>query len=162
MGSHIRCWLLPAICVAVLVGCSGSDHPATVPVSGTITLNGTPVEGATVSFMTGGASLAAHGVTDIQGRYELSTFGENDGAVIGTHKVAITKSAVAAGADTMTAEDPSAGYEQAMMGGGGDAAGGGGAADAGGIPAKYSNPAESKLEAPVTQGGDNTFDFDLQ
>jgi carboxypeptidase family protein len=81
--------------VAVLLtlgGCSGGrKHPATAPVSGTVTYQGKPVEGATVSFSLVGGGGVSTAITDATGKYVLRTFGEADGAVPGDYKVTITK-----------------------------------------------------------------------
>lgn len=86
--------VLPGLLVLFTVaGCSGStDRPATYPVSGTVMYNGNPITGATVAFWGEGASKAATGVTDSEGKFTLSMFEANDGAVAGTHKITVTKS----------------------------------------------------------------------
>lgn len=84
-------------------GCSGgggsADRPETAPVSGTVTLGGTPVAGATVTFMPMAESQpgqpsqgnAAFAITGAQGQYQLTTFSSSDGAVPGEYKVTVTK-----------------------------------------------------------------------
>jgi hypothetical protein len=63
--------------------------PATAPVSGTVTYKGKPLPDADVSFMPEGGGRAATGRTDANGRFTLSTFSINDGAVIGKHRVSV-------------------------------------------------------------------------
>lgn len=86
----------------MLNGCSkGPSRPKTYPVSGTVTLNGQPVDGATVVFVpkapsTGGTTnpqgpQAASGETDAQGRYSLGTFAKGDGAIPGEYLVKVFK-----------------------------------------------------------------------
>ena len=62
----------------VVLGCSGHpDRPETYPVSGTVLLNGKPLEGADVAFYpktTGPASKSAGGRTDAQGLFSLQTY----------------------------------------------------------------------------------------
>jgi len=67
-----------------------SNRPVTYPSAGTLTLDGKPVEGATVSF-TPASGPGAVGVTDVQGRFDLTTFARGDGAVAGEHVVTITR-----------------------------------------------------------------------
>ena len=75
---------------AVLVGCSRSRYPETAPVQGTVTLDGKPVEDATVTFAPIN-SRASSGRTDEQGRYILLFKKGIPGAVLGSHQVKISK-----------------------------------------------------------------------
>jgi len=80
--------------LAVLPGCSGSPE-ATQPVEGLVTYQGEPLEGGAVLFdmvtPTGsGKRYTARARIDSQGRYSLSTFGEEDGAVAGRYRVAVS------------------------------------------------------------------------
>jgi hypothetical protein len=79
----------------VASGCSrGEQRPAVTPVSGTVTYNGNPVEGAIVSFSSSGGKPAATGVTDASGKYALHTFVEGDGAAPGDYIVTLSKTSV--------------------------------------------------------------------
>lgn len=78
------------VAAATLVGC-GEDHPKTVPVEGTVYFDGKPVSGANVSFYTESAPRAAYGVTNSEGQFVLSTFGNRDGAVPGDHIATVSK-----------------------------------------------------------------------
>src|SRR5262245_31004830 len=74
------------------VGCGGKYTP--VPVSGVVTLNGKPVEAATIYFYAFGDEKdgrPAFGTTDNNGKFQLSTMGNNDGALPRNYKVVITK-----------------------------------------------------------------------
>jgi hypothetical protein len=81
--------LLAAGCL--LPGCNRSNDSATYPVRGSVSYQGKPLPGASVTFMADGASRAAVGKTDAAGHFQLTTFEENDGAVPGTHVVTIKK-----------------------------------------------------------------------
>ncbi|TWU21353.1 hypothetical protein [Bythopirellula polymerisocia] len=78
----------------VVSGCS-EDRFTIVPVSGLVTLNGEPLEDAYVTFdprsssEDGIAGPGSFGRTDLQGRYELTTFDDRKGAVQASHRVAI-------------------------------------------------------------------------
>src|SRR5262245_8438961 len=75
-----------------LTGCSSKYKP--VAVSGVVTLDKKPVEGATVYFYaTGDAKEGrpAQGITDKDGKFYLSTLGNKDGALPGQYKVVIHK-----------------------------------------------------------------------
>jgi hypothetical protein len=78
----------------LLAGCNSSNRPATYPVSGTVTMNGQPLEGATVVFVpTEGAvgQQAATGITDAAGKYKLSTYVTDDGANAGEYRIKVSK-----------------------------------------------------------------------
>jgi hypothetical protein len=75
----------------ISTGCSGSNRPATAPVHGVVTFQGKPVAGASVTFLCPGAPRPAAGMTDETGNYRLTTFAENDGAIVGNHVVTVKK-----------------------------------------------------------------------
>lgn len=147
------------ISIAAMSGCGGSgDRPKTVPVSGAVAYNGKPVENATVSFMMEGAPRVATGVTDKEGKFQLSTFALNDGAVIGTHTITVTKTDPSAAAPVKAANkagDPSdlASQMQEM------------AEEAGKfkglLPEKYSTQSSTPLSETVSEGGPNEFVLQL-
>ncbi len=103
--TRVGFWTILSVLV---VGCSGdAGNPKVAPVTGTVTYQGKPVGGATVSFIKEGESRSSVGVTDSQGRFQLSTFGNNDGAVIGDNAVTIAKKTASAAAPPATmASDP--------------------------------------------------------
>jgi hypothetical protein len=81
--------------VLVLSGCGGGDV-SMAPVSGRVTMQGQPVRNVFVVFHpqpTDGSVVAptrpAMGQVDDDGRYELSTKVQGDGAAVGTHRVSI-------------------------------------------------------------------------
>jgi hypothetical protein len=86
----------------LIVGCAPRSS-AIVPVSGTVTLDGQPLVGATLSFqpitdkaVAGQAGIGSYGKTDEQGRYTLRLIDpDQPGALVGKHTVNIT-TAVAA------------------------------------------------------------------
>jgi hypothetical protein len=66
-------------------------HPATSPVSGSVSYKGSPVDGATVVFTPLAGGHPATATTDSQGKFRLSTYAEFDGAVAGDYRVTVTK-----------------------------------------------------------------------
>ena len=96
MRSAMRLASLPMLVGLLMVwplGC-GPSHPDAIPVTVTIKHNGKPIQGATVNFISDdGSTWMAYGTTDAQGKCQLSTYGENDGAVAGKHKVSVVKNA---------------------------------------------------------------------
>ncbi len=152
--------VLVSVAVAVsLAGCSGpaDSGPARVAVSGTVTYNGSPVEGASVTFSPqdkGG--LAAAGTTDAQGHFKLTTINADDGAVPGSYAVMISKTeGEAASGETQTEEEA---YKQAFPGN--QPAAESKAKDL--LPAKYKDKATSGLTATVAESGKNDFTFELK
>ena len=83
----------------VLVFVSGCGSEKLAPVSGTVTLDGKPLAGATVSFQPTAeregieAPLGSTGKTNDKGEYTLQTITGKPGAVVGKHKVAISRHA---------------------------------------------------------------------
>lgn len=82
---------LALLALASVAGCSGN---VPVPVSGTVTLDGLPVEGAGVTFYRtegGKEGRAAGGRTDASGRYQLGTLTDTDGAFPGDYVVVVSR-----------------------------------------------------------------------
>jgi hypothetical protein len=87
-----RGWLVLAALLLLAAGCGGKHTP--VKVNGVVTLDGKPVEGATVTFYIGGdgqEGRPATGRTDASGAFQLNTMGNEDGALPGEYKVVIAK-----------------------------------------------------------------------
>jgi hypothetical protein len=82
---------------SMLAGCGGSNEYETTPVSGVVTCEGKPVANATVNFTplpeegrpTGQRGRVALGLTDKDGHFTLTTYKDNDGAIVGRHTVTV-------------------------------------------------------------------------
>lgn len=80
--------------VCLLVGCFGSGK--IVPVSGVVTLDGEPLSGAVVGFepiaQEGDleAGYGSYAKTDDDGRYALRSLKNEDGAMVGQHRVSVS------------------------------------------------------------------------
>ena len=96
---------LVALLGVVLIGCGGRK---TTPIRGVVTLEGTPVAGATVLFMPDGqgGGRPASGFTSSDGTFRLMTYKPDDGALPGTYRVLIQK--------TEASKDPQAAERAAM------------------------------------------------
>jgi hypothetical protein len=88
------CLLALVLGLVLLPGCGG---PAMAPVKGRVTCKGSPVKEAALTFSPVPRSAddkepgkPATGFTDANGHYELSTFRELDGALVGKHRVLVT------------------------------------------------------------------------
>lgn len=121
-----------------LSGC-GNGRPETYSVTGMVTYQGKPVEGASVMFMPK-AARPASAITDAQGGFALRSFTENDGAVAGEQAVCIAKNRVVPG----KAGDPPGKINAVPV-----------------LPVRYGTPTTSPLKATITAGGPNEFRFDL-
>lgn len=150
--------------VMTLLGCGGPKSTLdTVPVSGLVTLDGAPVDGAMVVFApTSGSGTAASGKTDATGRYKLTTQEPGDGALPGSYLVMISKSAAedaTAGAvkPGMTDEEATKAAAEAR-----DKTGGAEPTVKELLPAMYKDPAKSGLKAEVAKGGQTEFNFELK
>lgn len=143
--------------IAVL-GCGGEGGgPKTARVSGTVTLQGKPLDGAAVYFMTD--KFSGFGRTNAEGKYELV-----QGAVPGKNKVYISKRGLPEGVNP----DPESGLDLGQV----DAAEAVGVNDptpkgakkktsADLVPEEFSNPQKSQLSFDVPAGGSTTADFRL-
>ena len=134
---------IPILALATMLGCGRStdtDRPRTVPVLGTVTHNGQPLAGASVTFLRTDGQPSAVGRTDSNGRYSLTTFEPGDGAIPGEYGVQVVKYEE----PDSPPEDGETPPLKSL------------------IPEKYTTVANSGLTATVGEGGGNTFDFDLQ
>lgn len=79
---------LAVVMVSGLCGCGPNDRLKTAPVKGTVTVDGIPLRTGRIIF-TPESGRSATGVISEDGSYQLGTYDENDGAIIGRHKVAV-------------------------------------------------------------------------
>ncbi len=106
-------------------------------VEGTITLDGKPLDGATITLIAKDGTVAK-GVTDAEGKYKLHTvIGEKqlEGAPLGVSKVSISKTEGDTGDKEPLKKDV--------------------------VPPKFAEPARSAIVVEVSEG-ENRFDFDLR
>lgn len=143
-----------ALVSVVFTGCGGGDAPR-ADVSGSVTLDGEPVDGATIYFVGQDHSFTGSGVTDAAGKFSLIS-----GAAHGNNKVYLTKID-----DENFSSDPATG----MDGGQFEAAGGLPDADSpvkpaeipSLIPAQYTNLDKTPITFTVPSGGSSSADFKL-
>jgi hypothetical protein len=137
-------------CLAFIAfaGCSGEkvDRPDPVAVTGVVTHNGNPVEGADVIFQPAGHTYAASGKTDASGTFTLTAFQPNDGAVPGEYKVTVSKRKVTPQGAAASDDAPTTVKQEVLL------------------PIKYADPNSrnsSGLTASVKAGAENKFEFKL-
>jgi hypothetical protein len=135
---------LLVIAALAITGCSGEkiNRPDPVAVTGVVTHNGTPVEGADVVFQPASHTYAAAGKTDASGTFTLTAFNPNDGAVPGEYKVTVSKRKVTGQA--AASDDAPTTVKQEVL-----------------LPIKYADPNSSGLVASVKTGVENKFEFKL-
>jgi HEAT repeat protein len=81
-------WLFFALAVG-LAGCRGQGKP--VKVEGSLTLDGKPFSGATITFVPAeGSGRSASGLSEQDGSFRLTTFKPDDGALPGEYKITVT------------------------------------------------------------------------
>ena len=148
---------LASISVPGFVGCGGPKWPPTYKCSGVVTLDGAPVDRATITFYPLDGQKPANATTDANGNYELTSFNAGDGATPGAFGVAIQKfpaieiEAVPGGKpfdeSNNTDEGPSPDSEKDPVNQ---------------LPEKYSKYEKSGLSAIVVADGENIFTFELK
>jgi len=145
----------------ISLGCGAAEGELTYPVTGTVTLNGAPVEGVAVSFVPDGSGQSAVGVTDASGKYALTTRKKDDGAVVGRYKVSFAKyegqPPTTSGSTNVPADDLTNRYPPGYNP---DAVPEAPPAE-NLLPPKFSDPNSSGFSAEVGKSG-NTHDFDLK
>lgn len=148
-GRFLKSVSLCAI-VVVAVGCTSQDHweksrPKVVRVHGVVIHNGQPIEDAMVTFHPVAGSYSAFDKTGPDGRFELMTFDEGDGAVPGDYLVAIKKSVVEFEANPADPQHlpPLYHAEQEIL------------------PEDYGDPKKSGLTATIPESGVKDLKFEL-
>jgi hypothetical protein len=147
--------------LAALIGCSKKDG-AYATVSGVVTHNGTPVEGARIGFHSTvevdgkpGASFGAQ--TDSNGKYIIAGVNKDPGIPPGLYKVTIVK--WEGGKGPNTAEGVDQGQLDAMAS---DAAPGGKGGPVNLLPKEYATVGSTKLSATLEAGKNSDVNFALK
>jgi hypothetical protein len=140
---------LGCLALALIVGC-GDGSIKTESVTGVVTLDSKPLEGATVNFSPAveGKGDASFGKTDAEGRYKLQTVrGKADaGTTPGEYIVTVSKTEmIETGKMLPTPEGKQVPEMKPKEG----------------VPAKYTNGKTSGFKATVVNGKNN-FDFELK
>jgi hypothetical protein len=129
-----RVWLWWGLLSTALIwGCGSPGTAPTAPVQGTLLHNGQPARAARVIF-TPKSGRPATGNTDDEGRFILSTFKSDDGAVPGEHTVTVSD------LKRNWNEDPSKSR----------------------FPTPYERPDTTPLVVEVKLDNENSFSFDMK
>lgn len=133
--------LLAFASLLVIAGCGASHELETAPVTGMVTLDGTPLTEGAVLFLPlkGRGSTAA---IQSDGTYSMITYGSNDGATVGQHRIVVKT----LNDTTVTDKDPvpTSTRQNTSV-----------------IPIRYQSVKTSGLEFDVKPGVDNVFDIKL-
>ena len=150
---HVLKLIGPLLCVVcILTGCSSryeyrAETIDTVPVSGTLTFKGQPLEYYQVIFFPADGVRVAAGVTDANGKFSLGTNDGGDGAPSGICKVAVNfvgPPTTDAGGNEQIIDDPSKLPKPKVK-----------------IPSKYNDPEKSGLIQEVPATGLSDLKIDL-
>lgn len=139
--NFLKLSLVLFISVSFLAGCGGdTDSRPAVEIKGTVTLDGAPLQEASIQFTSPKTGESAYANLDQNGQYAI-TFPKAD---IGTdYEITITPPVVEEENAMALAEQANKKPETK-------------------IPAKYSNRTTSGLTAKVEEAGTNEANFDLQ
>lgn len=149
------CWGA-VVGMLLAAGCAKAtdNRPKRVPFSAKVTLDGAPVDGATVVLAPeSGTGPAASGMTNAEGVCAFTTFDSRDGAVPGRYLVTVAKTSFPDGAP-LTAEDPNYDPSTAVV-----------AVVKGSkelLPVKYKTAKTSGLTVEVKNGENPPAAFDLK
>lgn len=147
-----------------VAGCGKEDpglasRPAVFPVAGVVLYKDQPVEGAHVTFRPSGDAPGAFGRTDKEGRFQLQTFKENDGAVKGEHKVTVQKTdATAAVSEPKSSEELFGEMENQAKSGKLPTP----VVSKSLLPTRYADPKQTELKATVLSDASNSYEFKLK
>jgi len=158
-----RSWLSGFVLVALvaLVGCSNKSGSFAM-VSGVVTHNSVPVEGAKVTFHStveggGNKPMAYSALTDSSGKYVIASVAKDPGIPAGLYKVTVVK--FEGKGLTGPQEGMDAGQLDAMVSDGLGSAKGG---PVNLLPAVYATQTTSKLSATLEPGKNKDVNFDLK
>lgn len=149
---QLRCAvaIVAATWVASLIGCGSSDEWSekrlkVYKVSGTVLLDGSPCPDATVTFFSDANPISATGRTNAEGKFQLTTYNDGDGAVEGSQKVTVVKREFV---EQKTKYDSATESSVAMI-------------PKELLPKKYMTPATSGLTYTVATSGSNDFKIEI-
>lgn len=129
---------LPAVLCCLALSCGRPGQLPTAKVSGKVTLDGKPVPVGLVIF-TPESGRSASGKIQPDGTYVLETYDENDGAVLGRHRLGVMARETIPGQGPMGSPKPGPSL----------------------IPERYGSAETSGLSFEVTDNGPHVFNIEL-
>ncbi len=145
------------------LGCGGGGKKRTVPVEGRVTIDGVPLEGATVLFhpTTSGRQIA-HGITGKDGQFRLTSFNTGDGAEPGAYKIVVNKAAKTADPAGLDPSKMGSDYVSMMKSTMPSKSGRPPAKPASEVHMNYQKPELTPLQATVPDEGDKNMQVPLK
>lgn len=146
-------WAVLAAALAISSGCGlggDDDRPKTVEAKGIVTLDGAPIEGASIVFAPvepGEGKYPAQARSDATGNFELTAFESKPGAVPGQYKVMVSRTVEVTGGAPPTAEQLGEDAEHMTEE---EKAGVRWVND---LPQKYANPNDSGIVIEIPESG---------
>jgi hypothetical protein len=102
---RLRTWFSTAVLLGFLVGGPGCSGSGLVNVQGLVTLDGKPLANAHVNFATAdGKGHPAVGLSDRDGRFRLTTYKPDDGALPGEYRVTVVVTVLVEADPSVTAK----------------------------------------------------------
>jgi hypothetical protein len=136
-GYHRRGWLALGFAGVILSGCGGgdSDGPPAVAAGGSVTFAGKPIKKGVIHFQPEKGRPASGVIKD--GKFTLTTYTEDDGAVVGKHKVGLEVTEEVPGKDG----DTTVNYL---------------------VPQKFADPGKSGVVVEIPSGGNTSLQIDVK
>lgn len=133
-------------------GCGQVDdgNPRTVPASGTIVCDGSPLGGAVIVLMQDSGTHFARGISDGSGKFSLDAFETKKGAVPGSYKATVSKTVTIDKASPVKVEKALVEDAQHAAEGKDARANASWVND---LPDKYNNPATSGITVSIPENG---------
>lgn len=145
--THIVALPTLLLCLSTLtVGCNNKRLPTIVKAEGTVTLDGNPVENATIAFISERTDYHAVGNTNAQGKFAMRVsrdeYNGKEGACPGDYKVEISKSVIGNASGSPSGEAVVNLRNE--------------------LPTKYASIGSSELVITVPDKGSDQLNFDLK
>ncbi len=158
-GSTVGVVILGIASLAGMAGCGGeaTDTRPRFPASGTVLLEGAPVDGAVVAFVLQEGAGTAVAMTDEFGKFQLNLPPGKKGIPAGKYKISVRKTSAAA----TDVKEPTTFEEMEKQHKAGVKPAPAAPAKLG-VPARYGDPATSDLTGEVVPGDKNEFILELK
>ena len=157
------CSLALLLATVSITGCGGGTDPGrqpVFPVTGTITMDGSPLGGATVAFAPQAGQPTAVGKSDAEGKFTLTTYEYGDGAAAGSFRVVISKTKSGPPPADIDSGDHEADEEAAGAHDAAAAEGGGAGEEM--VPPQYASSVDTPFTVEVKISGENDFPLPIE